>query len=267
VITGHTKLAAVIGWPVEHSRSPQMMNAAFAAAGVDAVLVAIAAPPEGLAGAVATLRATGAIGASVTVPHKVAAMALCDEVTAQATAIGAVNCLQLTAGRVIGHNTDAGGFADALVANGVAVGGRSVVLGAGGAALAVVTGLRMAESAAVVEVVARTPRAWLPTTPWERVGSALAGANLVVDCTPVGLDPQAEAAFVAALPLDRLARDAVVMTLVYHRRTLLLERAAALGHRTLDGSDMLVYQGARAFTLWTGRPAPITAMREAVKGT
>jgi shikimate dehydrogenase len=250
-----------------------MMNAAFAATGIDAVLVPIGVPPDGLGAVVAALRAMGALGASVTVPHKLAVAALCDEVTPAARAIGAVNCLQLGA-RVVGHNTDAGGFADALAAAGIATtaGARVVVLGAGGAARAVVAGL----TGAAVEVVARGPVAWIgapwvdgpasvAVSLWAAVADALAGADLVVDCTPVGLDPAAEPAFVDPLPLDRLPASAVVATLVYHRRTLLLERALARGHRVLDGSDMLVFQGARAFTLWTGRDPPVDVMRRVVK--
>ena len=119
-ISGTTKLAAVLGWPIEHTRSPAMLNAAFIADRVDAVLVPIGVTPEELPAAVAGLRAMKAIGASVTLPHKLAVARLCDELSPAAKAIGAVNCLELARddGRLIGHNTDCDGFLDALTAAG-----------------------------------------------------------------------------------------------------------------------------------------------------
>jgi shikimate dehydrogenase len=257
MIRGTTQLAAVIGWPVEHSRSPVLLNAAFAAAGIDAVLVPIGVPPAGLPTIVAALAAMRALGASVTVPHKVAVAACCDELAPTAAAIGAVNCLQINGGRVIGHNTDAGGFADALVEAGFeARGKRVVLLGAGGAARAIAYGLLGAE----VDVVARRDAEWIAVTPWDRRRDALAGADLVVDCTPTGLD-DSERAFVDALPLDAVRPGALIASLVYHRPTLLLERARQRNYPVLDGRSMLVHQGARAFTIWTGHPAPLAAMQ------
>ena len=112
MITGATRIAAVLGWPVEHSRSPQMMNAAFAAAGIDAAMIPIGVAPDELAAAVRGLRAMRALGASVTMPHKHAIVALCDELAASARAIGAVNCVPRDGDRVIGHNTAGDGFVD-----------------------------------------------------------------------------------------------------------------------------------------------------------
>ena len=266
MIRGTTKLAAVLGWPVEHSRSPQLLNAAFAAAGIDAVLVPMGVPPDRFGAAVAGLRALGALGASVTLPHKLAVAALCDELSPAARAIGAVNCLHVAGARLIGHNTDAAGFADGLAAAGFDVRGkRIVVLGAGGAARAVAYGVR---GSAGVEVVARRPAevGWAPARPWTEADlrAAFAPAELVVDCTPIGLGDPGEEAFVDALPLDVLAPRAWVATLVYHRSTRLLERARSRGHATLDGGAMLVHQAARAFAIWTGVPAPVDVMTRAL---
>jgi shikimate dehydrogenase len=137
-ISGTTRIAAVIGWPVEHSRSPAMLNAAFAADGIDAVLVPMGVWNDGLPSVIAALRATHALGASVTVPFKLAVTHHCDELSPEAKTIGAVNCLQFDGERVIGHNTDCHGFLDGLVAAGFEPSGkRCVVLGAGGAARAV----------------------------------------------------------------------------------------------------------------------------------
>jgi len=273
VIREATRFAAVIGWPIAHSRSPQMLDAAFAAASIDARLVPIGVPPEDFATAVAGLRAMRALGASVTTPHKLAAAALCDELTAEARAIGAVNCLQLDGARWIGHNTDAPGFIDGLAAAGFDPRGkRVVILGAGGAARAVAHGLGAAQVArepthglGTVHVVARDPSSvtWTQALPWSELRQAFATADLVVDCTPIALGADEETA-VAALPLGALPPAAWVATLIYHRPTKLLERAKAAGHSTVDGRAMLVHQGARAFTIWTGCPAPIGAMARAL---
>lgn len=264
-ITGTTRLTAVLGWPVEHSRSPAMLNAAFTADQIDAVMVPIGVPPAGLAAVIAGLRAARALGASVTVPHKLAVAALCDELSPEAKAIGAVNCLQI-GDRLVGHNTDADGFADSLAAAGCEYRDRRIVLlGAGGAARAVAFGVRDAKE---VTVIARRPGevTWASARAWsaENLHDALSRAELVVDCTSAGLDPEGDAAFTDAIPLDELRAGTWVATLIYHRRTSLIERASQLGHSTLDGRGMLVHQGARAFTLWTGMPAPVAVMARAL---
>jgi shikimate dehydrogenase len=252
------KLTYVIGWPVSHSKSPPIVNAAFAALGCDARMDALAVPPEQLAQTIAELRARGdVLGASVTVPHKEALVASCDELDASARAIGAVNCVAFVSGRALGHNTDAGGFRDAL---GFAP-ARAVLLGAGGAARAVHHAL-----AGDRVVIARRTVAWTNAHPWTdaELRAAFERADLLVDCTSTGLDAATDAAFADALPLDALSPAARVATLVYHRDTRLLERARALGHPTLDGRAMLVHQAARAIALWTGRPAPIDVMTRAL---
>lgn len=266
MITGKTRIAAVFGWPIDHSRSPVMLNAAFAAARIDATLVPIGVPPQGFAAALAGLRASHMLGASVTVPHKLAAATLCDDLTPAAQAIGAVNCLAPVRERLVGHNTDCEGFADALVAARFDVRDKHcVLLGAGGAARAVAYGLREAGS---VEVVARKlgEIAWTRAVEWTdaNLRDSFARADLLIDCTSAGLDELTDADFTSALPLEALAPHAWVATLVYHRRTKLLERASERGHSTLDGRAMLVHQGARAFQIWTGQPAPIDVMTRAL---
>lgn len=264
-ITGTTRIAAVLGWPVEHSRSPAMLNAAFTADQIDAVMVPIAVQPDGLAAVVAGLRAASALGASVTIPHKLAVAKLCDELSAEAKAVGAVNCLQIGE-QLIGHNTDCDGFLDALGAAAFELRGKRVILlGAGGAARAVAYGVRGGRA---VEVIARRPAdiGWAQAWPWteENLRDCFARADLVVDCTSACMDPTTDAAFTESLPLDALPTGAWVATLVYHRPTNLLERATSLGHSTLDGRAMLVHQGARAFTIWTGMPAPVAVMTRAL---
>ncbi|HEX7842398.1 MAG TPA: shikimate dehydrogenase [Kofleriaceae bacterium] len=267
MIRGTTRVAAVIGWPVEHSRSPQMFEAAFAEAGLDAVMIPIGVPPESFAQVVGALRAMRAFGACVTLPHKLTAAALCDELSEAARAIGAVNCLRFDGSRMVGHNTDCHGFTDSLTAAGFEVAGkRCVILGAGGSARSVAYGLRVAEAGAI-DVIARRPQqvGWTTARPWTTVDlrSTFSRADLVVDATPVGLD-DSDTTSLDALPLDALRKDARIATLVYHRRTLLLERAIEHGLSTLDGRGMLVHQGARAFAHWTGMLPPIQAMQRAL---
>jgi shikimate dehydrogenase len=271
-VTGATRMAAVIGWPVEHTRSPAILNAAFIADAVDAVLVPMGVPPENLGAAIAGLRSCrwpAILGASVTVPHKLAVAALCDELSPDAKRIGAVNCLQFVDDRLIGHNTDADGFLDALVAAGFELRGKRVVLlGAGGAARAVARGVRGGRA---LEVIARRPMGvtWAPAWPWtdENLRDCFARADLLVDCTSTGLDEATDVAFAESLPLDALRPAAWVATLVYHRQTNLLQRASARGHSTLDGRAMLVYQAARAYTLWTGIRAPVEVMARALEAS
>jgi shikimate dehydrogenase len=245
-----TRQAFVLGWPIEHSRSPAMLDAAFASLGLDAHMAPLAVAPTDLPRVIGELRAQQPLGASVTIPHKEALLALVDDIAAEARAIGAANCLQFRDGKVIAHNTDAGGFADAL-----GFSPRSaVILGAGGAARAVAYALPGAQ------VVSRRPATWTTSHAWSELSALLPTADLVVDCTSAELDP----AGVLDVPLEALARGATVATLIYHRKTRLLERAAALGYSTLDGRGMLVHQGARALTIWTGLPAPIDVMRRAL---
>jgi len=241
-----------------------MLNAAFSAQHIDAVLVPIGVPPEKLTAVVGGLRAMRAFGASVTVPHKLAVAALCDELAPQAKAIGAVNCLAFNDDRIVGHNTDCDGFTDGVIAAGCELRGkRAIVLGGGGAARAVAYGLRAARA---VEIVARRSVDWAKAWPWtdENLRDCFARADLVVDCTSAGLAPQSDADLTDSLPLDNLPTGAWVATLVYHRKTKLLERASSLGHSTLDGKAMLVHQGARAFEIWTGTAAPIDIMARAL---
>jgi len=229
-----------------------MINAALRAMGIAAEMQPLAVRPGDLARVIGELRAQAPLGASVTIPHKEALLALCDELAPEVRAIGAANCLEFRDGRVIAHNTDAGGFVDALGFSPR----HAVLLGAGGAARAVAYGL----SGIHVDVVARRPAGWVASHAWSELPHLLARADLLVDCTSAGLDPTAE----LDVPLHALPETATVATLIYHQRTKLLERAAALGYSTVDGRGMLVHQGARALAIWTGKPAPIDVMSRAL---
>jgi shikimate dehydrogenase len=282
-ITGHTAVYGILGWPVEHTASPPMQNAAFAAAGVDAVYVPFAVAPQGLEEAVRGLRALGVRGFNVTLPHKEAIVSLLDAVDADAQALGAVNTVVREGAALVGLNTDGPGLARSLHEAGVALeGARVTVLGAGGAARAAVVGLSRA-GATVVRVAARRveqarqlveqTRALLPGTSVSactldgELEDAFAHTDVLVQATSATLGATAAAeALAASLPFDALPGQAVVVDLVYDpRETTVLRAAAARGLRTVGGLGMLLHQGALAFERWTGQEAPLGVMREALE--
>jgi shikimate dehydrogenase len=252
-----TTLAGVLGFPVRHSRSPAMMRAAFAELGLDWRYLALPVSPERFAETVRALPGSGYRAANVTIPHKVAAHDIADELSDAARSIGAVNTLTLhESGRITGDNTDGGGLLDAL---GQPAPGTALVLGAGGAARAAVWAL--AHAGARVSVWNRTPGK--ATTLAQEFGAEAAErpgpAELLVNATSVGLRPDDS---LDALPLV----DArVVVDLVYGDPPTPLARwADERGARLIDGLEVLVRQGARSLALWTGREPPLDAMRRAV---
>jgi shikimate dehydrogenase len=267
-LSAHTRVVGVIGDPVAHSLSPALHNAAFEALRLDWVYVAFPVPRGRAAAAVAAVPALGLAGFNVTMPHKEDVAAACDELTADAAALRSVNTVvAATDGRTLGDSTDGPGFLDALADEDIAVEGQPVlVLGAGGAARAVV--LALGRAGAQVTVAARRPEAAESAAALAPGGAALAigaadpsGFAVVVNATPLGMsggDP---------LPVDPVSLHAgqAVVDLVYHPAdTPLLTAARLQGALAVNGLGMLLHQAARSFTLWTGRPAPLDAMRAAV---
>jgi len=255
----------VCGWPVAHSRSPQMHNAALAVLGLDWRYQRLPLPPELFADTVRALPALGFRGVNVTIPHKEAALALAGKATESARAIGAANTLTFEPGGAIhADNTDASGFLAALPRS--AYGATALVLGAGGSARAVIYALRQA-GAAEIRVWNRTgDRAAavaheLGATAVERAEPA----DIVVNCTSIGLQNPGETFKALPLRADELGAGCLVVDMVYRLGgTLLLHAAAAAGAEVVDGLEILVAQGAASLERWTGRTAPDKAMREAV---
>jgi shikimate dehydrogenase len=260
-------LCGVLGQPVAHSRSPAIQNAAFAAAGLDWRYVKLPVRPELFEETVRALPASGYRGANVTIPHKVAALALADAASPAARAIGAANTLTFADGRIEADNTDAAGLIDAL--DRPLDGLRALVLGAGGAGRASAWALR--EHGAEVAVWNRTrERAEelareLDVAAVERPGPA----DVLVNATSVGLDPAVrDADALGGLGLEGVEPPGVVVDLVYRgdgSSTPVAAWAARGGATVVDGLEILVRQGARSFSLWTGLPAPIEAMRSAAR--
>jgi shikimate dehydrogenase len=255
----------VAGWPVAHSLSPAIQNAALAAAGLtDWRYLKLPLPPERFAETVRALPAAGFRGINVTIPHKHAALALADEVTPTAAAVGAANTLTFTgAGVIEADNTDVTGLLDTLPDP---TGRTALVLGAGGAARAAVYALRSAGAAEVLVWNRTRARA-------ERLVADLGGrvvdtpepATLVVNCTSVGMR-ESDSPF-KSLPIhaDTLDVGTYVADMVYKRGgTQLLDQARKRGATVVTGLEILIAQGAASFERWTGMTATRATMRGAV---
>ena len=246
----------VLGWPVAHSRSPAMHAAAFRAAALEGWRYQrLPVPPELFAETARALPRAGFLGANVTIPHKEAVLALADEATAAAREIGAANTLTFDDGTIEAENTDAPGVLAALP--GPVAGKRALVLGAGGSARAAVWALANA-GAAEVTVWNRTPeRARALADALGATAATHTGpADVLVNCAAAALDD---------LPIDPAAYAWVVDLTYGESETALVTAARAAGATVVDGLEVLVRQGALSFERWTGRPAPLDAMREGAR--
>lgn len=282
-ISGKTHLVGLIGYPVSHSVSPPMQNAAFAKLGLDWCYVPLPVPTEPSARigeALSGLRALGMKGVNVTVPHKQAVMPHLDTLTQAAQAIGAVNTISVTDdGVLVGDNTDAAGFVRDILDYGVQLAGKQVLLlGAGGSARAVAYGLANAGCAAVTilnrtqaraEQIARDMQPFFAQCAFAAgampsdIAKIAAQSDIIVNSTSLGMSPNVD-----GLPWDKTVAfraEQVVYDLIYNpAETLLLAKAKADGARAINGLGMLVWQGAIAFEIWTGQAAPVDVMREAI---
>lgn len=264
-----TRVGAVLGSPVRHSLSPVLHNAAFAALGLDWVYVAFEVREAEAEAALRGAAALGLAGLSITMPLKDVTARVCDELSPQAASLGAVNCVVIEGGRLVGHSTDGAGFLDALP---IPVRGeRVVVLGAGGAARAVVAAVAGAGAAEVVVVnrsTERGERAASLAGGAGRLGTLddVPGAGIVVNATPVGMGGGAGDAGEMPCPSTLLRRGQTVVDLVYHPvETAWLAAARDRGATAVDGVGMLVHQAAHALRLWTGLDAPVGVMEAAAR--
>jgi shikimate dehydrogenase len=278
-ITGTTALVGLIGWPVRHSLSPTMHNAAFAALGLNFAYVPLPVQPEHVEQALRGLVALNFKGCNVTVPHKQAVMRYMDNLSDAARLTGAVNTIHIKDGEFYGYNTDAHGFLQSLLeVNCDPKGMRVAVLGAGGAARAVVYALarhgvdsvvvlnRTAQRAAflVDDLADAFPHSDLSFEPL--TSKALTALNsridLVINTTSVGMYPDVDS---SPWPDDvSILPQVTFCDLVYNPlQTVFLHQAGAAGATTIDGVGMLVHQGAFGFEQWTGHEAPVEVMRQA----
>jgi shikimate dehydrogenase len=257
ILTGHARLAGIIGWPVAHSRSPRLHGFWLERHAVDGAYVPLAIRPEHFATAVRGLMQAGFAGANVTIPHKRAAFALCDSVEPSAQRAGAVNTLVFRDGRIEGSNTDGWGFLANLRAHGVdPTAGPALILGAGGAARAVAAALL--DTGVPVTIANRTadhaaalardlPN--LRVISWQHRDDALADQALLVNATSLGMQGHPP----VDLDLTRAAPTLAVADIVYvPLQTPLLSAAAAHGMRAVEGLGMLLYQAIPGFRAWFG---------------
>jgi shikimate dehydrogenase len=274
-ISGRTKIVGIIGDPVAHSLSPAMHNAAFEALKLNFVYVAFHVRRTQVRQALTGVRALGIAGVNVTVPHKEQVIKWLDSISPTARRAGAVNTIVNRDGRLHGENTDVAGFLRALRDDKFRIRGcRALVIGAGGVARAVLAALAEGKAAAVTVANRTVPRARRLAEGFHSIAmptigaplailedrGLLASTSLVVNATSIGLHGE------RFFPLAHSATppSCLFVDLIYGRHTDFLARATRTGRRSLDGSSMLVHQGAAAFRLWTGRAAPVAAMRAAL---
>ena len=279
ILTGHTRIVGVIGDPIEHSRSPQMHNAAFAKAGLDYVYVPFHVRPDDLADAIAGFKATHIVGINVTLPHKQAVIRHLTSISREAELIGAVNTLTFVNGEIHGDNTDAPGVLKALEENGnmsVPEGENVVVLGAGGAARAVVVALALRGVASITIANRTVEKAIALAEEMDRqTGVSMQGMGLADERLPRSIRQSkllvntATTSMDVTQPLlisaDWLQPNTIVYDIVYTPPvTPLMQAATERGCQTLGGIGMLVHQGAIAFEKWTGVTPCTETMRQAL---
>lgn len=277
MITGKTKTVGILGWPVGHSMSPLMHNAAFADLGLDYSYIPLPVHPDNLAQAVAGLKSLSFVGANVTIPHKVTIIPFLDEIHPSAKLAGAVNTLVIREGKITGYNTDCQGFILSLKTKNITIQDKTaLIMGAGGAARAVVSGLLAAGIKKITIGTRSLQKAEdfiknfsepnkLQGCNWNEdiFKNELQQCDLLINCTPIGMDNNNS----ITLPVDwqGVAKTAVICDLIYNPTlTQFLADAQNHGHIIINGAGMLIEQGALAFELWTGVNAPRNVMRNII---
>jgi shikimate dehydrogenase len=276
-ISGKTGVCGVIGDPVEHSLSPVMHNAAFEELNLDFVYLAFRVRREELREAIIGARSLDLQGLNVTMPHKNAVMRYLDEIDSTARSIGAVNTILNDEGRLMGYNTDGIGALKALEENGITPNGKKLLLlGAGGAGKAIA--FHAAREVEELVILNRTPQKAKKLAEVLRKefnkkinGDALSteimkeelrDADILVNATSVGMHPDIDQSLV---PPSSLRTDLCVMDIIYTPlETKLAKDAKATGAKVVSGIEMLFYQGAASFEIWTNHPAPVKVMKQAV---
>lgn len=269
MITAKTKITGLFGYPVEHSISPAMHNAGFAALGIDYCYLGFLVAPQALASAVQGIKAMNFKGVNVTIPHKENVIPLLDEVNEEARFIGAVNTVLNRDGVLAGYNTDGRGFMKSLEEAGVDPAGKKVlIVGAGGASRAI--GYYLAQKAERLtlfdidrEKLGKLAEDLNKVSSHAEAAESLSGmeeADIIINATPLGLKPG------DPLPVDiaKVQKKQVVCDLIYKNTPLLQGASATKGCTTVNGLGMLFWQGVLAFEIWTGTTAPVETMKKAL---
>ncbi|MDK2901453.1 MAG: shikimate dehydrogenase [Thermosediminibacterales bacterium] len=279
-IMGTTKVVGIIGWPVEHSLSPVMHNNAFSYLGLDYCYVPFPVKPDYLHQAVNGIRALSIKGVNVTVPYKERILPLIDELSNEAAQIGAVNTILNENGRLKGYNTDGLGFYKALKAAGInPKDRRAILIGAGGAARAIGIYLALKGVGGIILTNRSQEKAGYLKNEINKISpgiceiipfnensikKVLQKGDLLVNTTPLGMSPKIEDSPIKSA--DFFREDIVVFDIVYNPlETMFLKMAKQAGCCVIYGDEMLLYQGAAAFEIWTGKEAPVEIMRKFLK--
>lgn len=273
------ELTGVFGYPVDENPTVVMMEAAFRELGLPWTYLTVKVPPEALGAGIEGIRAMGFRGLNLTIPHKGAVLRFLDEVDAGARIMGAVNTVYRKGDSLAGTNTDGKGFLRSLTddAHADPAGKKILILGAGGAARAIAVELALAGAASItivnrdegrgrelVRLVRENSPARSEYIPWNDDIAIPSGTDIVVNATSIGLFPDTEA--LPHVAFDTIRKGMIVCDVIPNPpRTRFLAEAEKRGAVTLDGLGMLVYQGAIAFKLWTGRDAPVAVMKRALE--
>lgn len=281
-ISGKTRITGLIGWPVSHSFSPAMHNAAFQDAGLDYVYICFPVDPERIPDAVNGLRALNICGANVTIPHKQAVIPFLDEISDEAQKIGAVNTILNKEARLIGFNTDVYGYWKSLEICNVDIrGAHTVIIGAGGVARAIAIGnaLKNAKSIAITDaipekaqILTRHIQGLFPSLEIRDVSldsdlllESITRANIIINATPLGMK-ETDPLFLNPGQIGKIAPSSVIFDAVYNLKdTKLGKTCCDKGIKYIGGLDMLLYQGVRAFEIWTGRLPDVSLMKKVLQ--
>ncbi|MDR0319069.1 MAG: shikimate dehydrogenase [Nitrososphaerota archaeon] len=276
-ISGKTRIYAVIGDPVEHSLSPAIQNAAFNALNINGIYTAFRVKSSDVAAALAGIRALGVLGLNVTMPHKEAVITYLDWLDEPAKFLNSVNTIHNKDGKMLGYSTDGIGALRALRENRADPYGKKVlILGAGGAARAIAYSLiqeanelvvlnrTVSEAEKLAELLKRKFNKKIRTgslSP-EVIKEKIKDTDILLNTTSVGMAPNINQSLITP---DNLKADLTVMDIVYNPcETQLAKDAKAAGAKVISGIEMLIYQGAAAFEIWTGQQAPVQVMRESI---
>lgn len=276
-LNSKTQVVGILGWPVSHSVSPQMHNAAFEHLGVNFAYIALPCAPEQLGAALMGMRAMGLCGANVTIPHKEAVFEHLDQVSELSQRSGSVNTLYFQDGQLCGTTTDGLGALAHMESEGIQINGSTIaLLGYGGSAKSIAHALAHSRNPKQILICGRDAskaQALIEslsdyTTPvqfvaLEQFGNWAPSIDLIINTTPLGMSPNVDQSPLGAQ--DLLARHTVYDIVYNPRQTLLLQNAQSVGAKTLSGLGMLIHQGALSQELWTGQKAPVDIMFEAAE--
>ena len=274
-ISGSTKLTGLFGYPVGHTVSPLMHNAAFTKLKIDCVYMPLSIHPKNLKQAVESLETYGFIGINVTIPHKQTIMKYLDKIMPAAKRIGAVNTVLIKNGKMIGYNTDGLGFVKSVEKDcKIRLKGKTMfLLGAGGAgrAISVQSGLSGLKKIYIFDTLEKRAQSVARSTAGAQaivvkskkdLKDILEKCDIIVNATPIGLhkkDP-------ISIPMDSIPSGKIVYDLIYNpKKTKLLMAAEKKRCKAVNGRGMLLYQGAASFQIWTGKKAPVSVMKKAIK--